>query len=89
MLEEIATAAKNTHDTAMVALRDVMTPERCAEVRELRCGENGGTWRYVAGVCHERWGASWSPPSNQLWGMALCAIAAEHFGESAGDAPWN
>jgi hypothetical protein len=87
-LRELAGAAKRTHDTAMIALRDVLTPDRCALVRRLRC-EDGYTWRAVAEECHEAWRASWSPPSNQLWGMALCALAAEHFGESPGDEPWN
>lgn len=88
----LAEAAKRGRDNALLALRDVMTPDRCQEVRDLRIDSDGnvyGSWRYVAGECHKRWQASWEPPTNQLWGMALCQIAAEFFGENYREAPWN
>lgn len=88
----LADAAARTYDGALLCLRDVMTPTHCQEVRDLRIDSDGevyGSWRYVAGECHKRWQASWEPHTNQLWGMALCQIAAEFFGENSREAPWN
>lgn len=91
-LMALADAAKRTRDEALRCLLDVMTPDRCQEVRDLRIDSDGevcGSWRYVAGECHKRWQASWEPPTSQVWGMALCQIAAEFFGENSREAPWN
>jgi len=91
-LEALARLARKGYQDAVLALRDVMTPARCQEVRHLRIdceGEVHGSWRYIAGECHKRWQASWEPPSNQFWGMALCEIAAEFFGEDYMEKPWN
>ena len=87
-LEALAAAARAVHDDAVIALLDVMTPERCALVRRLRVDEHS-TWRGVAFECHRAWGASWEPASNQLWGIALCKIAAQAQGEHWDRAPWN
>lgn len=87
-LHALAEAAGRTFDEAERLLLDVLTPERCAFVRRLRVDEDH-SWRAVATVCHETWGASWEPPSNQLWGMALCKLAALAHGEDYMSDPWN
>lgn len=90
-LMALAEAAKHTYETFDVEIKAKMTPERAARVRELRCGDVAHSWRAVAEVVHEEWGddATWSPPSNQLAGMALCARAAELLGEDGRAEPWN
>ncbi len=87
-LRALCDATAAVHGEAHELLRDVMTLERCREVRKLRIDE-GLTWRGVAAECHQRWGASWEPPSNQLWGIALCEIAARAHSENPHDFPWN
>ena len=67
-----------------------MTADRCQFVRDLRvdsAGQIGGTWRDVAQACAIAWEGDWG--SNQLWGMAICEIAAAAFGENYKEAPWN
>ncbi len=89
-LQALAEAAQSTFSGFQVAVLDVMTPERAAFVRRLRVGEDY-SWRAVADRCHEEWDArdGWSPPSNQLMGMALCEAAALAHGEDYWEAPWN
>lgn len=65
-----------------------ITLEQARFVRELRV-EKQYTWRAVAQACHEAWGASWEPPSNQLWGKELCDLSAEALGQNPRIAPWN
>jgi len=90
-LMALAKMAKHTYDTFDAEIGAKMTPERAARVKELRCGNIEHSWRAVAEVAHGEWGAdaTWSPPSNQLAGMALCARAAELLGEDARAEPWN
>lgn len=60
-------------------IRPVMTRERAERVRDLR---RTHTWRAVAETTYTEWGtdATWSPPSNQLAGMALTHVASEVLG---------
>lgn len=67
----------------------VNSRERALQVREWRCGGEGGTWRWVAEQAHAAWGGDWSPPSNQLAGQALCLAAADLLGEDGNEEPWN
>jgi hypothetical protein len=39
---------------------------------------------YAVGSNH-----AWDPPDNQIWGMALCEIAAQAHGEDYRKPPWN
>ena len=57
-------------------------------VRILRV-EKKCSWRAVAEVCHNLGWGKWSPPSNQIMGMALCERAAQLLGEDYGEEPWN
>lgn len=91
-LERLVRQADATFAVAQAALLEVMTPERCAEVRALRIGSDSlvrSSWRDVAAECHRLWGASWEPASSQLWGMALCHLAALAHGENYRQRPWN
>ena len=90
MLREMAIAAKETHEEFLKSIKSKMTHERAVRIREVRIDEEG-TWRYVAETIHKEWGADaeWTPPSNQLAGMALCQAAAEVFGEDSNEEPWN
>ena len=70
-----------------------MTKEQAEQIRLWRVGM-GYSWRKVAAVAAEKWPEmkidTHSDGSGfQLPGMALCAEAAEFFGENAGDEPWN
>lgn len=89
-LQTLAEAAKATHDSFQDIVKD-MTEEQAEFIRHWRCGENGGTWRWVAERAYEAefFGASWSSPSNQLMGMALCEKAASFFDEDYMSRPWN
>jgi hypothetical protein len=59
-----------------------------AFVRHLRVHKRY-TWRSVAAACHTSWRGFWSPPSNQLYGMAICEVAAKTFGEDFEEGDWN
>lgn len=87
-LQALAEAAKATWEHFVELSKAIMTSERAAFVRELRCQQRY-SWRAVAQRCHEEWQGSWEPPSNQLMGMALCEAAAEQLGEDASRRPWN
>lgn len=87
-LKELAEAAKSTHDAFLDEAAEIMTPELAAKIRELRVDE-GYSWRAVAQSIYDLTGGGWSPPSNQLMGMALCEHAAAHFGEHYRSEPWN
>jgi hypothetical protein len=95
MIEELARAARATHDHFSELALKIMTPERAAFVRQKRV-EEGYTWRAVAGACfEEKWTwlaedaesftykrgdvVTWGPPDNQLMGIALCETAAKFF----------
>jgi len=57
-------------------------------VRILRVEENC-SWRAVAESCYKLGWGKWSPPSNQIMGMALCQRAAQLLGEDYEKEPWN
>lgn len=65
-----------------------MTFAQAKAVRKLRV-ENGFSWRAVAEACHRLDWGKWSPPSNQIMGMALCERAARFFGENYEEVSWN
>ena len=69
-------------------LGDVMTPERCAEVRDLWF-VGGVHLADLAEVCQRRWGVDWRPPSRSVFGRALCTIAALAHGEEPGEGAWS
>lgn len=86
-LPDIA-AARHADFSAVVGAG--ISPERARQIRHWRVSDNR-TWRGVARRAHLAWGmdAKWSPPSNQLAGMALCETAALMLGEAPDAAPWN
>ncbi len=47
------------------------------------------SWRAIAEVCYNLGWAKWSPPSNQIMGMALCQRAAQLLGEDYKKEAWN
>ena len=57
-------------------------------VRILRV-EKKCSWRAIAEVCHKLGWGEWSPPSNQIMGMALCERAAQLLGENYEETPWR
>lgn len=69
-----------------------MARDRALEVRRMRA-EELRSWRSVAARAWELWGGAadedWSPPSNQLMGIALCERAAALLGEDPKTTPWN
>lgn len=88
---KFAEMAKHTFDVFHESIKPRMTAERAARIRELRCGPVMHSWRSIAEETYLHWeaDAEWSPPSNQLAGMALCRIAAGMLGEDHRAAPWN
>lgn len=88
-LEALCHAARDVFDDAELALRDVLTPDRCHEIRDMRCGNEIYSWRGIAFECHRRWKAKGIDPSSQIWGMALCKVAALAHGEDYRQPPWN
>lgn len=85
---ELAQAAMATKQAFDEEAADFVDESVARAVRGLRCDE-GYSWRAVASEMHARLGGGWSPPSNQLMGMALCERAAALLGEDPGAAPWN
>lgn len=76
-------------------VKAMMTKGQAIQVRVWRTNEHY-TWRAVARaafgmVISEQWAGwtPWSPPSNQLMGMALCERAAQLLGENSEKLPWN
>ncbi|MBU0846725.1 hypothetical protein KKH23_06000 [Patescibacteria group bacterium] len=65
-----------------------MTLGQAKAVRVLRV-DKGYSWRAVAEACYELGWGKWSPPSNQIMGMALCERAAQLLGEDYEKEPWN
>ncbi len=57
-------------------------------VRMLRV-DKGYSWRAIAETCYRFGWGKWSPPSNQIMGMALCKRAAQLLGENYEEAPWK
>lgn len=65
-----------------------MEPWQARIVRVLRVEKNC-SWRAVAEVYHKLGWGKWSPPSNQIMGIALCERAARLLGENYEEPPWN
>lgn len=68
-----------------------MTQEQAEFIRKLRV-DGDYTWRELAEECYDQnWEnfGDWSPPSNQLMGVALCDRASRFFGEDYMVAPWD
>ncbi|WP_034266550.1 hypothetical protein [Actinospica robiniae] len=63
-----------------------LTPEMVAQIRQWRVDEEF-SYRGVAESATELWGSPYG--SNQLYGMDLCAAAAEALGEDYTIGPWN
>lgn len=86
-LQEMAKAAAERFEE-FKELCSPMTLEQAKAVRKLRV-ERGFSWRAVAETCYKLGWGKWSPPSNQIMGMALTERAAQFFGENYMEAPWN
>lgn len=93
-LRTLTNAAHRTNDLALlVAYAVIRDADDAVLVRTWRCDERR-SWRSIAREAH---GAltgrpvspPWSPPENQLFGRALCVVAAEVLGEDPFTAPWN
>lgn len=75
-----ATERKSAFDAVCAR---IVTMERANEIRDLRCAKSF-SWRALSQECFNRWGTTldfldyqeWTPPSNQLMGMALCQTAS-------------
>ena len=89
-LMELAKMARETYDAFSECVGMQMTMGRARAVRRWRVDESC-SWRAVAFKTHEAWGddAAWTPPDNQLAGMALCEAAAKLHGENHEKLPWN
>lgn len=91
-LWELAKSALATSERLEKLAYELVTRERAEEIRRLRVDEEY-TWRMIAEACYKAWQLTpdhWSPPSNQIAGMALCQAAAEFFlGEHYMREPWN
>ena len=96
-IQRLAKAAKETHDTftaTATAMVDQL-PGLAERVRKARVND-GVSWRGVAQEIYDLVSTTidpalipWSPPSNQLMGMALCEAAAKKLGEDYMKEPWN
>jgi len=86
-LKEMAKAAAERFEE-FKELCKPMTFKRAKIVRMLRV-ERGCSWRHIAETCYRFGWGKWSPPSNQIMGMALCERAAQLLGENYEEAPWN
>lgn len=87
-LQDLVKAANETYKSFEKQVAD-MTRKEAREVRRVRVDE-GYSWRAVARHFHDLGDfGEFSPPSNQLAGMALCERAAKHFGEDYMSPPWN
>ena len=86
-LQEMAKAAAERFDE-FKELCSPMTLVQAKAVRKLRV-EEGCSWRAVAEICYKLGWGKWSPPSNQIMGMALCWRAAQLLGEDYEKEPWN
>jgi hypothetical protein len=71
---------------------------RCECCEDYRCTIHGTHVHECPCPAREEWFQSpydpgstplWDPPDNQIWGMALCEIAAQAHGEDYRKAPWN
>jgi hypothetical protein len=83
-LMDLAKAAKETYDHFEQEIRLAMTFDRALRIKELR---EIYSWRALANATHGEWGedACWTPPNNQLAGMALTKLAANTLGENEDD----
>jgi hypothetical protein len=90
LFTELGRMAAETHESFLAEAVQLITdtPARAAEVRRLRV-DDGCSWRAVAHECFDSWQGTWSPPSNQLMGMALCEVAARVHDEEYMREPWN
>jgi len=86
-LKEIAKAAGERFEE-FKELCSPMTLAQAQAVRKLRV-EHSFSWRAIAEACYKLGWGKWSPPSNQIMGMAICERAAEFFGEDYDKEPWN
>lgn len=86
-LKEMAKAASERFDE-LKELCSPMTLEQAGIVRMLRV-DKGYSWRAIAQACYDLGWGKWSPPSNQIMGMALCERAAQLLGEDYKKEPWN
>jgi hypothetical protein len=89
-LKELAHQAPETYYAIREELRPQMTLVFAVLIREMRLDE-GYTWRALAQEVSEWDLLSWTHlPENQLAGMALCELAADHFeGEHFKAGAWN
>ena len=86
-LRKLAKAATNTFGSFREYAATI-TDEQAAFVRHLRVDE-GYSWRAVAEACHQEFGGTWQPPSNQIMGVALCEEAANREGADYTTGEWN
>lgn len=86
-LQEIAKQANETFKE-FKKLCIKMTLKQAKIVRMLRI-EKRHSYRHLAETCYRFGWGRWSPPSNQLMGLALCWRAAQFFNENYERAPWN
>ena len=87
-LEELMDAASSTMRAAEADAARIVTPSLAASIRAWRC-EEGYSWRAVAAAVSARAPAVSDWGSNQLFGMALCEVAAAAFGEHYRNPSWN
>jgi len=81
----LARAAERVHANYLRLATRLMTKVRARRVRRLR-NKLLHSWRAIASATYDEWGIldtpdAWSPPSNQIMGMALCEAAAKTLGE--------
>jgi hypothetical protein len=86
-LQEIAKAAAERFEEFRELCRP-MKRRQAKIIRKLRVKKRY-TWRAIAQACFNFGWGKWSPPSNQLMGMALCEKAAKFFNENYMEPPWN
>lgn len=86
-LKELARAASERFEE-FKELCSPMTLEQAKVVRKLRV-EKGFSWRALAQACYDLGWGKWSPPSNQIMGMAICERAAQLLNENYMEPPWN
>lgn len=86
-LQEMAKAAAERFEE----FKELCSPMELWQARIIRVlrVEEGCSWRAIAEICYKLGWGKWSPPSNQILGIALCWRAAQLLGEDHEKEPWN
>lgn len=88
-MKHAALSGMSDFDCFVGQAEEHMTEERARRIRELRVKKRF-TWRRVSETVYQEWGREAGLGGfNQIWGEALCFVAARLLGEDSDDDNWN